>query len=106
MTDWLTYLETLHPKSIDFGLERVNQVKDKLALSLDSTVITVGGTNGKGSTCAFLEAILIQAGYRVGLYTSPHLVHFNERARLQGVSATDEQWITQLQAVEIGRAHV
>jgi dihydrofolate synthase/folylpolyglutamate synthase len=103
LTDWLTYLETLHPKSIDFGLERVNQVRDKLALSLDSTVITVGGTNGKGSTCAFLEAILIQAGYRVGLYTSPHLVHFNERARLQGVSATDEQWITQLQAVEAAR---
>ncbi len=103
MADWLTYLEALHPKTIDLGLERVNQVKDKLGLSLHSVVITVGGTNGKGSTCAFLEAILMQAGYRVGLYTSPHLVRFNERARMQGVSASDEEWITHLQAVEAAR---
>jgi dihydrofolate synthase/folylpolyglutamate synthase len=103
LPDWLNYLETLHPRTIEFGLDRVNQVKDRLGLSLDCPVITVGGTNGKGSTCAFLEAILLQAGYRVGLYTSPHLLRFNERARLQGVSASDEQWISQFEAVEAAR---
>ena len=100
---WLAYIERLHPKSIELGLERVRQVAQRLALSFECPVITVGGTNGKGSTCAMLEAILARAGYRVALYTSPHLVHFNERARLGGRPATDAQLVEQFDAVESAR---
>ncbi|MBU0588961.1 MAG: bifunctional tetrahydrofolate synthase/dihydrofolate synthase [Gammaproteobacteria bacterium] len=91
LSDWLAHCERLHPKNIDMGLERVRQVAERMALRLDCPVITVAGTNGKGSTCAMLEAILGQAGYRTGVYTSPHLVRFEERLRLQGeiVNATD-----------------
>jgi dihydrofolate synthase/folylpolyglutamate synthase len=106
LADWLTRLESLHPKAIDMGLERVAQVRDALAVRLDCPVITVGGTNGKGSTCAMLEAILLQAGYKVGLYTSPHLVHFNERARLAGDIVTDEELVAQFAAVEAARGDV
>ncbi|MDB5795485.1 MAG: folC, partial [Noviherbaspirillum sp.] len=76
LNDWLSLLEKMHPKAIDMGLERVTQVKDALGIHFDCPVVIVGGTNGKGSTCAMLESILLQAGYRVGLYTSPHLIHF------------------------------
>jgi dihydrofolate synthase/folylpolyglutamate synthase len=106
LPDWLSRLEAMHPKAIDMGLERVAQVRDTLGLRFDCPVITVGGTNGKGSTCAMLEAILLQAGYRVGLYTSPHLVHFNERARLDGEIVSDEALIEQFQAVEAVRGDV
>ena len=106
LADWLTRLESLHPKAIDMGLERVAQVRDALALRLDCPVITVGGTNGKGSTCAMLEAILLQGGYKVGLYTSPHLVHFNERARVAGDIVTDEELVAQFAAVEAARGDV
>ncbi len=68
---WLEYLESLHPSAIDMGLERVRQVADRLSLESSAVKIVVGGTNGKGSTCAMLESILLAAGYRVGLYTSP-----------------------------------
>ncbi len=88
------------------GLERVRSVADRLALSFDCPVITVGGTNGKGSTCAMLESILIAAGYRVALHTSPHLIDFNERARLQGESAKDADLVTHLAAVEAERGAV
>ena len=84
LQDWLDFCERLHPVSIDMGLERVREVADRLALRFECPVITVAGTNGKGSTCAMLEAILLQAGYRTGVYTSPHLVHFEERCRLRG----------------------
>ena len=106
LADWLTRLESLHPKAIDMGLERVAQVRDALGLRLDCPVVTVGGTNGKGSTCAMLEAILLQAGYKVGLYTSPHLVDFNERARVAGEIATDEELVAQFAAVEAARGDV
>jgi dihydrofolate synthase/folylpolyglutamate synthase len=106
LKEWLGRLEALHPKAIDMGLERVARVRDALGLRFDCPVITVGGTNGKGSTCAMLESILLQAGYRVGLYTSPHLVHFNERARLNGEIATDEQLVEQFAAVEAARGDV
>src|SRR3954464_6507623 len=89
LAEWLATLEKLHPKAIDLGLERVAQVKERLGIAFDCPVITVGGTNGKGSTCAMLESILLQAGYRVGLYTSPHLLHFNERARIGGEAVSD-----------------
>lgn len=103
MPDWLAYLESLHPKSIEFGLERINQVKNQLGLSLSACIITVGGTNGKGSTCAYLEAILLQAGYRVGLYTSPHLIHFNERVRIDAQSLSDAAWVQAFEVVQAAR---
>jgi len=78
-------------------------VAERLALRLDAVSIVVGGTNGKGSTCAMLESILLAAGYRVGCYTSPHLMQFNERARINGEPASDEQLIEQLEAVDAAR---
>ncbi|UUZ73401.1 bifunctional folylpolyglutamate synthase/dihydrofolate synthase [Polaromonas sp. P1(28)-8] len=91
LQDWLAHCERLHPKSIDMGLERVQAVARRMGLAFACPVITVAGTNGKGSTCAMLEAILLEAGYRTGVYTSPHLVHFEERCRVRGdiVNAAD-----------------
>ncbi len=103
---WLALLETMHPKAIDMGLERVAQVKEHLDIHFDCPVIIVGGTNGKGSTCAMLESILLQAGYRVGLYTSPHLLDFNERARINGDPASDQALIEQFAEVEAKRADI
>ncbi len=84
LPEWLAYCERLHPKNIDMGLDRVRLVAQRMALRFDCPVFTVAGTNGKGSTCTMLGSILGQAGYKVGVYTSPHLVHFEERLRLQG----------------------
>ncbi len=84
LEDWLAHCEQLHPVGIELGLDRVRAVAERLGLRFDCPVITVAGTNGKGSTCAMLEAILQQAGFRTGVYTSPHLVHFEERCRLHG----------------------
>jgi dihydrofolate synthase/folylpolyglutamate synthase len=106
LADWLAALETMHPKTIDMGLERVAQVKQRLGIHFDCPVVIVGGTNGKGSTCAMLESILLQAGYRVGLYTSPHLIDFNERARINGEAVGDEVLIENFAAVEAQRADV
>ena len=91
LADWLAHAERLHPKTIDMGLARVKTVADRMGLKFDCPIITVAGTNGKGSTCAMLEAILLEAGYRTGVYTSPHLVDFEERCRLRGdiVGAAD-----------------
>ena len=86
LDQWLVHCERLHPKNIDLGLERVKVVAQRMGLRFTCPVITVAGTNGKGSTCAMLESILGQAGYRTGLFTSPHLVHFEERLRLFGES--------------------
>jgi dihydrofolate synthase/folylpolyglutamate synthase len=106
LAEWLAYLESMHPKTIEMGLDRVSQVKEKLGIHFDCPVIIVGGTNGKGSTCAMLESILLQAGYRVGLYTSPHLVDFNERARINGESVTDAVLIENFNVVEAQRGEV
>ena len=84
LDDWLAHCERLHPKSIDMGLDRVRAVAERMGLKFACPVITVAGTNGKGSTCAMLEAILMESGYRTGVYTSPHLVHFEERCRVRG----------------------
>jgi dihydrofolate synthase / folylpolyglutamate synthase len=91
LADWLDHCERLHPIAIDMTLERVKIVADRMGLRFACPIITVAGTNGKGSTCAMLEAILLEAGYRTGVYTSPHLVHFEERCRVRGdiVNATD-----------------
>ncbi|MDR5784159.1 bifunctional tetrahydrofolate synthase/dihydrofolate synthase [Caballeronia sp. LZ065] len=101
---WLTHLEAAHPVGIDMGLTRIGRVKDALGLRFDCPVITVGGTNGKGSTCAILETILLRAGYRVGCHTSPHLLTFNERARIDGAEATDADLLEHFEAVEKARA--
>jgi dihydrofolate synthase/folylpolyglutamate synthase len=100
---WLAHLESAHPVGIDMGLTRIGKVKDALGLNLDCPVITVGGTNGKGSTCAMLESILRAAGFHVGCHTSPHLLRFNERARVDGQNATDEELLPHFEAVEAAR---
>ncbi len=107
LREWLAWLESLHPKPIDMGLDRVAQVAQRMFTQpLSARIITVGGTNGKGSTCAFLESILLQSGYRVGLYTSPHLLRYNERVRIDGVPVTDAQLVTAFAAVEQVRGNV
>lgn len=88
---WLDWQETLHPETIELGLERVGTVADRLACRRPAPrVISVAGTNGKGSSVALLEAILTRAGYRVGAYTSPHLFRYNERVRLMGEAVNDD----------------
>lgn len=103
---WLEHLERLHPATIDLGLERVRQVRDRLGLEPDFPIVTVGGTNGKGSTCAFLEAMLTAAGHRVGCYTSPHLLRYNERVRVGASPVDDEAICRAFQAVEAARGEV
>ena len=106
LNDWLLRLEGMHPKAIDMGLDRVAAVAQLLGLTFSCPVITVGGTNGKGSTCAMLESILLQGGYRVGLYTSPHLIHFNERARINGEIASDEVLCAAFEKVDAARRDI
>ena len=106
LEEWLAHCERLHPKSIDLGLERVRGLAERMQLRFDCPVITVAGTNGKGSTCAMLEAILTEAGYRTGVYTSPHLVHFEERCRIHGESAPAEQLVAAFERVEGVRGDV
>lgn len=90
LEQWLNWQEGLHPRAIDLGLERIRQVAGTLGLDRPAyPVITVGGTNGKGSCVAFLEAMLRAAGYRVGAYTSPHLLRYNERIRVDGKEVDD-----------------
>ena len=104
LADWLAHCERLHPKNIDMGLARVREVAQRLALRFDCPVITVAGTNGKGSTCAMLEAIALQAGWRTGVYTSPHLVHFEERCRIGGEIVRGEDLLPHFERVEAARA--
>ena len=90
LDDWLAFIERQHARPIELGLERVRLVGAALGQRKTCPVILVGGTNGKGSTCAMLERILLCAGYRVGLYTSPHLIRYNERVRIDGRPVDDE----------------
>ncbi len=103
LDDWLAHCERLHPKNIDMGLDRVRAVAQRMALRFECPVITVAGTNGKGSTCAMLEAVAQQAGYRTGVYTSPHLVHFEERCRVHGESVPAASLLEHFAAVEAAR---
>ena len=103
---WLQHLEGLHPKGqagIELGLDRIRQVKQVLAQNQHCPVIVVGGTNGKGSTCAYLENIIVRAGYKTGCYTSPHLQAYNERVRLNGVPVADELLCAAFERVEAAR---
>ncbi|HET8744801.1 MAG TPA: bifunctional tetrahydrofolate synthase/dihydrofolate synthase [Ramlibacter sp.] len=104
LSDWLAHCERLHPKNIALGLDRVEQVAARLGLRFECPVITVAGTNGKGSTCAMLEAIALQAGWRTGVYTSPHLVQFEERCRIAGESAREQDLLPHFERVEAARA--
>ena len=110
LDDWLDYIQSLHSKAIVMGLERVAVVAKKLRLQPNSqanfSIITVAGTNGKGSTCAMLERIYVEAGYRVGCYTSPHLLRYNERVRVNGVEVTDEDLCAAFAAVEAARGDI
>ncbi len=106
LSDWLTHLESLHPKGqagIELGLERVARVKAALGQTEFCPVVTVGGTNGKGSVCAYLENILDRAGCKVGSYSSPHLLRYNERVRLNGQPVEDEALCAAFARVEAAR---
>ncbi|HSJ95948.1 MAG TPA: Mur ligase family protein, partial [Myxococcota bacterium] len=103
LDDWLAFVSAQHPAGIALGLERVREVWARMALPPPPVAITVGGTNGKGSTCAFLERILLESGYRVGLYTSPHLLRYNERVRIGAEDAADEVLVRAFERVEAAR---
>lgn len=103
LSEWLAHCEQIHPQNIAMGLGRVREVAQRMQLKFDCPVITVAGTNGKGSTCAMLEAVALQSGYKPGVYTSPHLVHFEERCRLHGEIAKAEEFLPHFAAVETAR---
>ena len=107
LQDWLAYLETCHRKSIDLGLDRITQVAKRLdVLTFACPVITVAGTNGKGSNVALTAAILTAAGYRVATYTSPHLIHYNERIQIAGQCVSDQALCHAFTQIESLRANV
>lgn len=104
LQQWLSYLEQLHPNEIDMGLVRVQDVAQRLKLPrIASKVVTVTGTNGKGSTCAFLATLVAQQGLKVGVYSSPHLLHYNERVRINDEYVSDQQLCDAFTAVEYAR---
>ena len=104
LATWLSYLEQLHTSAIELGLTRVKQVAERLDLLKPAPyVFTVAGTNGKGTTCATLEAVLIKAGYKVGVYSSPHLIRYTERVRIQGKELTEQEHVNALTTIEDGR---
>jgi len=103
LQDWLAHCERLHPKTIDLTLERVQTLRERLNLRFRCPVISVAGTNGKGSTCAMLDSIARAAGYRVGLYSKPHLVHFEERCRIDGEMIEAQALLPHFEAVEAAR---
>ena len=106
LDDWLAHCERLHPTTIELTLDRVAGVKARLGIAFAAPTIVVAGTNGKGSTCAMLESIALAAGYRVGLYSKPHLVHFEERCRIGGRSADASALLPHFEAVEQARGDV
>jgi dihydrofolate synthase/folylpolyglutamate synthase len=103
LADWLAYIERQHVRPVALGLERMVKLKSALGLKQTVPLVTVGGTNGKGSVCAMLERILLCAGYRVGLYTSPHLLRYNERVRIDGTAAQDAELCAAFARVETVR---
>ena len=107
LADWLAWQETLHPQKIDLGLERVATVAERLQLlQPDFTVVTVAGTNGKGSSVAMLESVLLAADYRTGCYTSPHLHRYNERIRIGGQEVDDASLCSAFADVDEARGSV
>jgi len=106
LAEWLEFIERQHPAHIALGLDRVRQVLGRLGSAISIPVLTVAGTNGKGSTCAVLESVLRAARYRIGLYTSPHLMRYNERVRIDGREADDAALCKAFAAVESARGGV
>ena len=106
LQEWLAHCERLHPRTIELGLERSQAVAARMALRFDGPVITVAGTNGKGSTCAMLEAIALQAGWRTGVYSSPHLVDFEERCRIRGEIVKAQDLLPHFERVEAARGEI
>jgi len=106
LPEWLAHIERVHPRAIEMGLDRVAAVRGALKLEPAFPIFTVGGTNGKGSACAMLEAILDHAGYHAGCYTSPHLLRYNERVRIRRTEATDEDLTRALAAVDAARGDI
>jgi len=106
LSDWLSWLETLSPREIDLGLERVQAVLDRLSLPLPEHVLLIAGTNGKGSSVAMADALLRAANFRVGAYTSPHIIDYNERISLQGRHAVDAEIVTAFERIEAVRNEV
>ncbi len=106
LADWLAHCARLHPATMDLSLERTAEVARRLEIRFTAPVITVAGTNGKGSTCAMLEAIARQAGYRVGLYQKPELLHFEERCRIDGAAVAAADLVPQFAAVEAARGDI
>lgn len=107
LVDWLSYLEQIHPVNIDMGLERVGAVARRMGLTrLPFKVITVAGTNGKGSSCAMAASILMAAGYKVGVYSSPHLLRFTERVRIDGAELSDSEHCDAFAEVEAARGEI
>lgn len=107
LAEWLRYLEGLHPRAIDLGLDRVREVWERLGSPRPAPIcITIGGTNGKGSTVAFLESMLRAAGRGVGAYTSPHLLRYNERVRIEGADAPDDAFVAAFADIEAARGEV
>ncbi|WP_349616621.1 bifunctional tetrahydrofolate synthase/dihydrofolate synthase [Azotobacter salinestris] len=107
LADWLAYLERLHPVAIDMGLERSREVARRMGLGRPaSRVVTVTGTNGKGSTCAFLAALIGAQGLRVGVYSSPHLLRYNERVRIDGREVDDAALCEAFAVVEAARGEI
>ncbi|GMA82618.1 hypothetical protein GCM10025855_21510 [Shewanella glacialipiscicola] len=108
LNQWLDYLLSIHPTEIDMGLSRVSQVArrlDLLALG-QAKVVTVAGTNGKGTTCAMLEQILRLSGLTVGVYSSPHMLKYNERVRINGEDAQDRAFVAAFEQIEAARAEI
>lgn len=103
---WLHHIEGLHAQAINLGLDRMETMLKRLDIRFKCPVFTVGGTNGKGSTCAFIESALLAGGYSVGVHTSPHLIRFNERVRINGKDAKDEELIRQFEKVEAARGEM
>ncbi|MCK5326003.1 MAG: bifunctional folylpolyglutamate synthase/dihydrofolate synthase, partial [Woeseiaceae bacterium] len=106
LTDWLRRLETLSPREIELGLDRVLEVSGRMALDRPSRVIHVAGTNGKGSSVAMLRSLLSAPDAIVGTYTSPHVIHYNERICIDGEPAGDTQIVAAFERVEAARKDV
>ena len=106
MADWLSRLETLSPKEINLGLERVEQVLDRLALTVPDDLLLIAGTNGKGSSVAMADALLRASGRTVGAYTSPHISRFNERIVVNGEAASDATIVSAFEAVNAARGDI
>ena len=106
LSDWLLYAQSLHPRGIDMGLARVERAREAMKLNLAMPVVLVGGTNGKGSVCAIIESALAESGLKTGCFASPHLLHFNERIRINAQPASDDAIADAFAQVESARKQI